>query len=363
MAVDIAQVAHDVLADVGLPRSGCEDDGFRRLAEIVEVEIEYLSYGRLARGSVAVMAGDGGMGKSTVSQDFATSVTRGHALPSGTPGQPRSVVILTAEEDPRAVVRPRMRLMGADLERVFVHTAEEIALTLPSGGPLLADRCRQEEAGLVIIDTGPAFLDRGLKSNNEEDVRAFMAPLRALAEEQRLVVLVLAHLNKDTSRDSRRRIMGGSAWVNAPRQVLLVGAPPGADPRDTGERLLVVEKNNLGAYPPALSFALTPAAEDPSRAVVRWGAEVAGVSSADLVGQPPDAQERSERDAARDFIRAELDDGPLSVKDLKKAAERAGVSWRTVERAKTDLGVRAQKERGLNGIWRWHLPAVEEGAR
>lgn len=335
-------------------------DGFVRLSEVVEREVDWFWDGRIARASVAVVAGDGGVGKSTLAQELAARVTRGQAPPYGQPGPPQGAVILTAEEDPSAVVRPRMRLMGADLERVNVLNPEDAGLTLPSGAERLASRCRVEEAGIVVVDVGPAFLDRGLKSNNEEDVRAFIAPLRALAEELRLVVLILAHLNKDASRDSRRRVMGGSAWVNAPRHVLLVGPPPGANARETGERLVAVEKNNLGAYPPAIAFRLAPADEDTSRAIVAWGREVDDVQAADLVAEAPNREERSERSAAKDFLRAELDDGPRTVKELKQAASAANVAWRTLERAKSDLGVKASKSEGSNGAWRWALPLDQD---
>lgn len=148
---------------------------------------------------------------------------------------------------------------------------------------------------MLIIDTGPAFLDAGLKSNNEEDVRRFFAPLRAMAERLRMVVIVLAHLNKDTTRSSGQRIMGGAAWRNVPRQVLLVGPPPGEDPRETGERLVAVEKNNYGMFgTPAVAFRLAPAPGDPSRAVVVWGNEVSGIRASDLVGALQSGEERAD---------------------------------------------------------------------
>ena len=270
-------------------------------------------------------------------------MTRGQAPPGGVPGPARGVVILTAEEDTAAVIRPRMRLMGADLERVLVLDPDQAGLTLPSGLERMEAICGAEDAGLVVIDTGPAFLDRGLMSNTEEDVRRFLAPLHQMAVRLRLVVIVLVHLNKDTAKSAQHRIMGGAAWRNAPRQVLMVGAPPGEDPRETGERLVAVEKNNLGVYPPAMAFRLSPAPDDASRAVVAWGHEVVGVRAADLVGEPPGEEERGDREQAREFLAAELARGARPVAELKRAATAVGLSWRTIQRAKTDLKVTAHK--------------------
>jgi hypothetical protein len=331
------------------------EDRFVRLAEIGEREVEWYWQGRIALANVTVIAGGGGVGKSTLAQELAARMTRGQAPPGGDSAGRRSVVILTAEEDAAAVVRPRMRLMGADLQRVILLDPNAAPLTFPSGAEALAQRCRAEDAGMLIVDTGPAFLDRGLRSNTEEDIRRFLAPLRALAEELRAVVLVLAHLNKDATRGARQRVMGGVAWVNAPRQVLMVGPPPGEDPRETGERLVAVEKNNLGVYPPAVAFRLAPATDEPSRAVVAWGGEVAGVRSADLVSEGPSSEERSERETAVEFLKAELAEGPRPVAELRRVATDLALAWRTVERAKRDLGVRAAKA-GFHEGWTWESP-------
>jgi hypothetical protein len=332
------------------------------LSSVVEVDIEWLWEGRLPYGNAVVMAGDGGTGKSTIAQHIASGVTRGEAPFGGTLDAPRDVVILTNEEDAAAVIRPRMRLMGADLDRVHILDPDRAgSLTLPRDGDRLAEYCDARDVGLIVVDTGPSFLDRGLSSQREEDIRAFLEPLQRIAQRHRAVALVLCHLNKATAANSRHRVMGGAAWVNAPRLVLLVGAPYGADPRETGDRLLAVEKSNLGVCPLGVSFTLVPATEDPSRAVVRLGEEVEGVRPGDLVRSlDGDGGARSALDEVMDFLREALGAGPRWVSELKRAAEAAGIAWRTVERAKSRLGVEPVRISDGNsgaGRWAWQLPA------
>jgi hypothetical protein len=48
-------------------------------------------------------------------------------------------------------------------------------------------------------------------------------------------------------------------------------------------------------------------------------------------------------------------DGPVDSKQIAKDAKQAGIAWRTVERAKTRLGVKATKA-SYSGAWRWSLP-------
>ena len=61
------------------------------------------------------------------------------------------------------------------------------------------------------------------------------------------------------------------------------------------------------------------------------------------------------RKAAEDFLRTTLAVGPLAVRQIEAEANAAGLSWRTVRRAKEVLGVKASKT-GLDGGWVWALP-------
>ena len=65
-------------------------------------------------------------------------------------------------------------------------------------------------------------------------------------------------------------------------------------------------------------------------------------------------------ETAEYFLTEMLADGPVPAKDMLKEAKGAGISERTLERAKGKLGVRTVRKyregkRGLDG-WVWELP-------
>jgi len=335
---------------------------FVTLDDVEERHIEWRWEKRLPCVGVVVLGGDGGVGKSTLVQCISKSVTRGQALPfGGSDGPARGVVILTAEEDTAAVIRPRMRLMGVDLERVKVlnvDSDEGDAFTLPSGLGKLEEACKEIDAALVVIDTGPAFIDPGLKSNNEEDIRRMLRPLRGLAERLGLLVVVLAHFNKGNG-SAGQRIMGGAAWRNAPRLLLMVGVADQKHPSETSERMLVVEKTNLGKYPPAVGFTLVAFHEHADLADIHWGDEHQGVTAQDLVTAAPDVDERNASEWARDWLDAELPPGTTrDAGELLKAAEKQGIKQHTLRRASKALRVHPSKA-GMEGGWTWSRPDAE----
>ena len=63
----------------------------------------------------------------------------------------------------------------------------------------------------------------------------------------------------------------------------------------------------------------------------------------------------SKRDAAVEFLRILLSEGPVPVSEVYAAAEGAGFSSRTVDRARQKVGAKTQKD-GLTGGWSLCLP-------
>jgi len=90
-----------------------------RYKDVKAMPVEWLWRGRVPLGMVTVLEGDPGLGKSTVMLDLAARLSRGDVMPDGSPGpEAAGVVILSAEDDPAHVIRPRLDAAGADVSRI-----------------------------------------------------------------------------------------------------------------------------------------------------------------------------------------------------------------------------------------------------
>src|SRR5215469_6177051 len=104
----------------------------RSYADIDPQEPDWLIDGWVQLGGVTYIAGDGGVGKSFLTADWAARITRGLPMPGDDqdPLPAGSVVLVSAEDDPSMSMAYRLRAAGADLSRVYDMTDD---FTLPDG--------------------------------------------------------------------------------------------------------------------------------------------------------------------------------------------------------------------------------------
>jgi hypothetical protein len=124
------------------------------------------------------------------------------------------------------------------------------------------------------------------------------------------------------------------------------------DPDSPAHRVLACTKANLAATPLALRFALEPDARGVCRVV--WCGPSA-VEADDLL-RPADPEERGALEEACEVLLNLLKGGPKPADRCKLEGLAAGVTERTLKRAKHRLGVRSVREGFAGGVWHWRLP-------
>jgi hypothetical protein len=341
------------------------------VSEVETEQVTWLWRGWLALGKLSVLDGDPGLGKSATTLDIAARVSTGRPFPDGSECETGAggVVILSAEDGLADTIKPRLEAAGADTSRisslntVWEGTGErrhERTLSLPEDISLIEREVRRVEAKLVIVDPLMAFLPKKIDAHKDQDVRRALAPFASMAERTGVALQVVRHLSKSEGTSPIYRGGGSIGIIGAAR----MGALVAKDPKDEERRVLAPTKNNLAVHPKSLIYTLEEA--DNGAVKVLWAGE-SEYSASDLL-QSVRVDRADALREAENFLAALLADSPVPKATVEEEAKAANISPGTLRRAKTSLGVIAERENEIGGErgagrWVWELPAKEETAR
>ncbi len=328
--------------------------------------VRWLWSGRVALGTLALVGGREGIGKSTVVAALAADVTRGR-LPGQYAGTPRAVIVAATEDSWAHTIVPRLMAAGADLDRVYrvdVTTAEgtDTGLSLPRDLLALEREVREVDAALILLDPLMSRLSAALDTHKDADVRQALEPLTALADRTGSAVLGLIHVNKSASTDPLTVLMGSRAFAAVARAVLFVML----DPDDESTRLLGQPKNNLGSTDlPTLSFRIEPAhvADTDEGPVwtgrVTWQAEREQSIREALEATGETADARSATSEAAGWLTDHLSSqgGTDDSASIKEAGRKAGHSVDALKRARHRIKAGSEAS-GFPRRTYWTLPGT-----
>ncbi|SCX15184.1 AAA family ATPase [Mycolicibacterium fluoranthenivorans] len=323
----------------------------------------WLAKNRLPRGAVSLLVGDEGIGKSLFWVYLASAITTGKPLLEfGVPARdPAHVVIVVTEDDWSTTVRPRLEVAGADLAMVRMICAEADG----SGAPEfprdlhLIYQADPTPALVVVdawLDTVPAKFD----VRNPQAARQALHPWREAAVTTDAAVLLLTHTNRVATANARDRY-GATGELRKKARMTLFAQ------RDDDDNLVIgPDKANTAATAKASVFTIRPvqhfdATDDFDGMVPRL--TYAGES--DQTAQERLAQAYAagrglgvEDNPIMGWLASYLASGPRWSNDVYTSAQEAGFSVYQAKRAKTRIGVDAEKD-GTTGAWFWRLPGQE----
>lgn len=315
----------------------------------------------LCAGVIILLVGRQSSGKSTWSAWLTAQMTTGRPFPGGAWREPMNCALLSLEEPGERLVA-RLHAAGADVDRVIilqevVETREDGShrhrpWSLPSDAGLLERRLIEEQVRLVIVD-GLGYSVTG-DSHNYGVIGSALSALAGVAERSGCAIVGLTHPPKGSS-DPLTSAIGSTAWTAVARLVLLLGR----DPQDEQRRVVRVAKTNFREPDHGIGFTIS---ED-DRWEVGFVTDLSDsdVTAEDLAAASVPDEDRTEREEARELLREVLADGPVDSAELTKIAEAAGVSQRTLKRARTDLGAKARQKKdpqtGRVTGWMVELPA------
>ncbi len=317
------------------------------LADVEPEDVTWVWRPYIPLGKVTLIEGDPGIGKSWLTLHIAASLGLGDGLP-GMPNRmkPQRVLLLTAEDGLGDTVRPRLDGMHANLQTVF---ALDSAIVFNDAGIReLEAAVKQVRPRIVIVDPFVAYLGADVDLHRANETRAVIRKLQDVATTHACAIVLVRHLTKASKDKSIYRGLGSIDITAACRSVLLVGV----DPEDESCAALVHIKSSLAKKGPSQGYTLEGGR-------FRFTGE-STLTAAHLLA--PERDEPSALDEACDFLKITLAGGAKPVKDIQRAAETAGLTWRTLKRAKQKLSVlhvdkRDDKKHFIGFTWR--LPKGE----
>jgi putative DNA primase/helicase len=322
----------------------------------------------LARGKMHIIAGAPGGGKTTIAQSFAAIVSSGGTWPDGSSVSAGNVVIWSGEDDPTDTLVPRLIVAGANMSRIFFvgQTIEKGKARSFNPGkdiePL--EQAIASAGGVTLMIVDPIVSAVLGDSHKNGEVRRSLQPLVDLAAKTGAALVGISHLSKGTQgREPTERITGSLAFAALARVVLIAAKLPSENADDPPARIFMRSKSNIGCDSGGYEYSLVQEdlAEYPglSASLIKWGTPIVG-SARDLLAEieaPREREARNAKSVAMVYLTALLKDGPMSADDVKTYTTSAGLSWATVRRAQSDLGIVPIREGfSTNGQWRWALP-------
>lgn len=327
---------------------------FVRLGGLTPASTTFLWQDRVPLGALTVLEGDGGSGKSTLLYDIAARLTTGRPMPAGAnAGDKAGVIFLQAEDNPARTILPNLTACGGDPSRILVlnQVAGSIRpLLLPDDVPEIETAIKEIGAKLLVVDPLTDFVNFNV--NDDRAVRAGLRPLIAAAERNEIAVILVRHLRKTEHRSALHRGAGSIAIAALARSVLVVGDDPQSE--IANQNVLALTKSNL-ATAPSLVYQIK--SRPTGGRVVEWLGESHLTADAVLGG----LQEQGRMPSSK-LRRCSIPPWRTAqfLREVILAARAAGVSERTLRRAKSLLQVRSRKRgAGADATWCWALPDDE----
>lgn len=320
----------------------------------------YGDHGRIQLGTLALLAGRPGAGKSTSARWFAAQATLG-TLGGYWEGKPQNVAYIATEESARYTIGPGLIAAGADMTRIHfpsvTRDGEATGLLATLDEIELTAYCRANRITVVIVDPLMSTVGSMTDINKNNETRSAIAPWARIADALHGIVLGVTHLRKNNTGDVVAAITGSSAFGEVARAVFGF-----AKSIDDDTRVMSQHKNSTGYEDLSLSYVIE------STPVVLSDGKVSEVGTFRITGSSEITVEDILGDAAMggnggavgecrgwlmDYLSVE---GPVRSSVAKAEAFKAGKwSVSTVDRAARKLKVKVESRDFPRNTY-WSMP-------
>ena len=190
----------------------------RSLSTVTPAPIMWLLPGRIPYGSITLLGGRPGQGKSQFALALAAMMTQ-----VGVP-----VLLIGSEDGMADTVKPRLMAAGADTELVHEfcvsQSGKDGIAVLPHDAPLLDHALRATGARLIVVDPIAGHLGEEINANSDQSVRSAMLPLAKVCQATGAAALVVMHPKKGRDGSPLDWFGGSVGFGGLARSALLFGS-------------------------------------------------------------------------------------------------------------------------------------------
>ena len=330
-----------------------------KASSITPEPIYWLWKGWLAKGKLHILAGDPGLGKTTIAISLAATVTAGGIWPDGSSSETGNVLIWSGEDDTADTLLPRLMAAGGDRENCYfisgVCRDGKDGYFDPKQDMHLLQQTVEKIGNVKLLVIDPIVAAIKGDGNGNVEVRRDLQPIVDFAKSTGCAVIGITHLSKgNIDADPMTRISGSIAFSAVPRMALVAAK---FNRNGFDDRILVRGKSNIGDDDGGITYSLHQA--EPAAGVltncIEWGDPEEGTAS-ELLGREIRSEPRkvapSAIESAKTFLYKHLSGGPTPVNLLQAKANQTGVSWASIKRA--SIGLEIAKLKQKDG-WTWSL--------
>ncbi len=339
------------------------------LKDVQEEDVMWLWERYIALRKLCIVEGDPSHGKTWFVLFLVAAISNGWKLPDPETGtfnkthenEPATVIYMTAEDGLSDTIKPRLSMLGANHDNIYIiegqqrEDDENMEPVSMQDLSILRQAMETIRPSLLVFDPLQGYLGPNIDMNQANKTRPVLTGILRLAEEFDCAVVIIRHLNKQSTGKASYRGMGSIDFTAAARTVLLIGKDPGNEQR----RVIVPTKCNISFEGVTVAFEL-----DKEKGF-SWLGKAELTAEELLYPEPKDGgqdREQNRFDEAIEFLQDILAKGKRLIKEVKSEAKAADIKEITLRRAKENIGVKTFKK---GEDWFWTLPDVQDddGAR
>lgn len=304
------------------------------LVSVSDIEKEYVEWlvpGYIPKGTITIIGGDGGLGKTSLWCNIASAISNGKpcVLQDGNEVMyPRGEVIyFSGEDDTARVLRARLEQNGANLYNIKTLQMDDDAFTsLSIGGALIEGIIEARRPMLVIFDPIQLFI-KNADMSKRNDMRQTMTNLTKLGTKYGTTFILVMHTNKRDKIGSFRDKLSDSAdlW-DIVRSVIALGR------NQNNENFITHEKSNYGIRQNAILYHIE------NGKIIRDSIETERTTYVELMGGKSKADKTDRRSQCKNVYLDLLSSEKQSVKkDLEDRLHSMGYSKSMIRQVYNNL--------------------------